>query len=232
MTERELPLFDDSGEPILFPSLAVWCVMHFPDDIASAKQSTIALSNEQISIQSGDQDKYSEVAHELGKRISGKTQIAILTGQVALQIQKNIKFRGSPDWEKAQWLVSERASTIKTNSGKPLPSDFRRLRASFLKYRDVAHLWAAFEALEERERADLIYDNAVFERFLLVASELENIFDKRGAMKNKYSGNWNPWRVPKRFLEQNIGVKATIDFGGEDDWVKQKLSEYKADATR
>ncbi|MDF0602687.1 hypothetical protein P1J78_18260 [Psychromarinibacter sp. C21-152] len=224
--DRFCPICDEQGEQIAFPTLATWCLMNYAGDEESAKSATVLLSFENYEIQAERQVGYSRVARLVNKDVVRGLMIGRMVGNILVQVQQNIAFRGQPEINKAIFSVSEWASTTKTFAGKDLPSDASRLRKEFKRYRDVSHLWAAFELLTDEVRERLFEGREEWDLFLLLAYAYERFIDDERPFE------WRPWRIPPSALDDFKGMQFNVNVPPENDWVRKKLSEYRSDHIR
>ena len=139
----------------------------------------------------------------------------------------NIVFRGSPDFEKAVYMVSKWASVIKDSSGKSLPSDATRLRKTFNKLKNVIHYWAAYQLLANQEKKDLLFSDAAFNKLMQLAHDMQTFFDE-----SKAFDGWHPWRIPEQYVRSIRGKRYVINLPNETEWVHKTLSEYTPNYVR
>ena len=225
--KRYLPLFDQ-GEWITYPALALWCCMNYGDDMLSAKRATILLSDENLDMVAGLQRGYSHLAKLVMDEVARNLLRRRMCGYIALEVAKNIDHRGKPEVGRAVHAVACWGEQTKTTEGKPLPSDPRGLRKYFRQYRDVIHLWAAYELLSDDQHTQLSTLNQdTLEELLVTAMKFEEFFDQTNAFPS-----WNPWRIPPEFRATHPPSAYRLGMPTESDWLRRILSEYSPDLIR
>ena len=95
-----LPLID-GGRWVAFPSLALWCVMNYGDDILSAERATVLLVRENLDMMSGKQAGYSHVARVVQADLTRKLPPKRLCGDVATLVAMNVAKTGIPSLGRA-----------------------------------------------------------------------------------------------------------------------------------
>lgn len=222
---RELPIYD-GDEFVSYPTLATWIAMHWPDDEISARRATALLTQENDDMNLGVQEDYSSLGSLINKEILRYSLRARVTGNVAYQVYVNLVTKGALDINKAVYSVTRWADSMKTSSGRSLPSDPKALGGYFKKYRDAAHLWAAHEIMSDEERIKSLKGEREFESFLLLAYEFQKEFDKA-------PGFWeNPLRIPEVFLRSYPVGSYDVAIPISTDWDERMRREYRASEVR
>ena len=212
MSSRELPILDKNGE---FRTLAGWrsfCTMVYPNDPLSAKftyqmvvESLDAAENERPeALLLGDQLPRA-VDVQLGEvfRVSERARIA---GVVFSELYWMVSNHEKPSLRKAIAFTSEllkSVSRLNRNGNRKrgaFSSDERSVKRVFSEFRDVAHLWAAFNILMLETSQEtwvdtlwrLVTTESEFFRFLALSQMLDN-----RVIASNLKVDREPWMVPK-----------------------------------
>ena len=139
-TSRIIPIVE-AGQLVPEAGMLVLGYMFYPNCQRSAHQFAQILSEETVA-KTRDPDYIPSriLTKVLDARVVSRL---LLAGQLALRVCANFKREGSADFNKAAYLVSSLNAANKDGRGKSLPSDDRRLRATYSEYSASIHFWAA-----------------------------------------------------------------------------------------
>lgn len=228
--KRELPIVDSDGNFRERAGLWAWCYLMFPDAEFEAERAGVCLFEENESIAAGTQPGYGKVGRAVQDVLLKDLLLGRLSGLVFWQMYLNKSARGEARFKQALFTVSEWASTTKTVSGRSLPSDPRRLKRNFKRFRNAMYFWGVFDLMDPTDLEDLFGgsgDPEPFLKFLAAAAELERRCDAVGfEVDNPALKDWNPWAVPA-CIKPDLRSFCDVNFPSESDEIRTILATYK-----
>ncbi|MEM6277630.1 MAG: hypothetical protein AAF714_11860 [Pseudomonadota bacterium] len=233
---RVLPIFSN-GHTVEWATMKAQCYLLYPENEADAEAAYRALLQDRNEYAEGVRQKDSAAAMATRRALNTRRRSARLCGAVLNQIIHNLENRSAIDFNKAIYIIQESASRIRTDKGKTLPSDGRRLRKSFKEYRSALLFWAAFEILPIPVQQRSIDDNEAFIAWMRVSARVEQRALELGLFEVDQDPfkEWLPWCVPRVFhtldcfSDTSIVVKDQPHavLPAEGAWVREHLGAYR-----
>lgn len=228
MKQRTLPLMEDGDFRGRYTLLAI-CYLVYPENEQDARRSFEVLSAENDDLDAGRAGSYGEIGSFVLKRIHRRMSDARIAGQVLYQMINNKRLRGSNDYRKALFVVSEWASVTRTAQGKGLASDGRNLHRRVKDFASALHYWAAFELLTTEDQQQVFSSSPAFTRWMVTAAAIQKaVFDLEVDRSEGPLADWKPWLVPPLYDEVLLRGDFVVLLPEETGHVRERLQQYRA----
>jgi hypothetical protein len=217
MTERELPI-TGSQDSALADWIATQACMRWPEDGSEIQNRISAMSQFQPS------GKLAEIAFRpffeapAGAVATGLMLCLMLSFAVHKSELKAHTFN------KTSFLMTK----LPYKLNKPISKNESTIRNDWAKYKNVAHLWAAYElTLEDKyfnfDKLPSYNDKAGLHSFLVWFLSTAEYAAKLIA-RYRLITDWNPWRVPSEFPLAHREPKISPP----NKWAIEALKRYRA----
>lgn len=221
---RYLPIIE-KGE--FRPRANIWalCYLAYPENEQEALRAAECLLAENEAMEAGEQNDYGEIGNFVRTRLTKRMHHARIAGHVLYQMVLNKRHRGSPDFRKAVFSVSEWASVTRTGRGTEIPSSGDNLRKHFKEYFSALHFWAALDLLPYRDLLNATHETPSFYRWMMTAGAVQDAVEEYGLVDGTEAmKSWNPWRVPEVFVAARDYVE--VHLPDETEEIRARLDRY------